>query len=71
MICKCKLVQQKMLGQYVNGLCSKGRMEEASKLVEELLERDLLLGINTDSRLYSEYFRRLNYVGTDKQKCRL
>ena len=45
----------------INGLCSKGRMEEASKLVEELLERDLLLGINTDSRLYSEYFRRLNY----------
>ena len=39
MICKCKLVQQKMLGQYVNGLCSKGRMEEAIKLVEELLER--------------------------------
>ena len=49
----------------INGLCSKGRMEEASKLVEELLERDLLLGINTDSRLYSEYFRRLNSVGTD------
>ena len=40
-------------------------MEEASKLVEDLLERDLLLGINTDSRLYFEYFRRLNSVGTD------
>ena len=40
-------------------------MEEASKLVEELLERNLLLGINTDSRLYSEYFRILNSVGND------
>ena len=49
----------------INGFCSKGGMEEASKFVEELLERDLLIGINTDSRLYSEYFRRLNSMGTD------
>jgi pentatricopeptide repeat protein len=39
----------------INGLCSKGRLEEACKLVDEMLERDLLLGINDDSRLHSKY----------------
>ena len=50
----------------INGICSKGRLEEESKLVEEMLERDLLLGINVDSRFHSEYCRRFVSLGTDK-----